>query len=192
MRRSAALLALGLLAPALLDAGPALASDWTVDTAKSKLGFSGVQVGAPFQGRFTRWEAHVAFDPAKPETGHATVLIDVASARTGDTQRDEALPQGDWFDAGKFPQARFEATSFRAKGGDTYEAVGTLTIRGLSHDAVLPFTLAVAGDTAHVQGRMQLVRTVFGVGQGAWSSGQWVALDVGVDVDLVATRVPGT
>ena len=175
---------------AVFAAGPALAADWTVDQGKSRLGFSGVQVGASFQGRFTRWEAHIAFDPAKPEAGHATVLIDMASARTGDTQRDEALPQGDWFASSQFPQARFEAKSFRAKGGGAYEAVGTLTIRGISHDAVLPFTLTVSGDTAHVQGRMQLVRTGFGVGQGAWSSGQWVALDVGVDVDLTATRSP--
>lgn len=180
---------LGLL---LLAAGPALASDWTVDQAKSRLGFSGVQVGVPFQGRFTRYEAHIAFDPAKPEAGHATVLIDVASARTGDTQRDEALPQPDWFDAAHFPQARFEVKSFRAKGGNAYEAAGTLSIRGISHDAVLPFTLAVTGDMAHAQGRLQLVRTGFGVGQGAWASGQWVALDVSVDVDLTATRVPGS
>ncbi len=183
--RTVSLILLGVIA-----AGPALAARWTVDPAKSRLGFSGVQVGTPFQGRFTRWTADIAFDPAKPDTGHATVLIDMASARTGDTQRDEALPQGDWFDSGKFPQARFDAKSFRVKGGNAYEAVGTLTIRGISHDAVLPFTLTVSGDTAHAQGRLQLVRTGFGVGQGAWSSGQWVALDVGVDVDLTATRMP--
>ena len=33
-----------------------------------------------------------------------------------------------------------------------------------------------------------LVRGAFGVGQGPWASGQWVGLDVGVDVDIVATR----
>lgn len=190
--RIAARSALGLLGLFLFAAGPALAADWAVDQGKSRLGFSGVQVGAPFQGRFTRWEAHIAFDPAKPESGHATVLIDTASARTGDTQRDEALPQADWFDSSHFPQARFEARSFRARGGNAYDAVGTLTIRGISHGAVLPFTLDIKGDTARVQGRMQLVRTGFGVGQGSWSSGQWVALDVGVDVDLTATRVPGS
>ncbi|MFK3889550.1 MULTISPECIES: hypothetical protein [Sphingomonadaceae] len=35
---------------------------------------------------------------------------------------------------------------------------------------------------------LQLLRNAFGVGQGAWSSGQWVALEVGVDIDIVATR----
>ena len=36
------------------------------------------------------------------------------------------------------------------------------------------------------------MRSDFGIGQGPWSSGQWVALEVGyVDVDLVATENPG-
>jgi polyisoprenoid-binding protein YceI len=167
-------------------ATPALAADWIVDPAKSHLGFSGVQTGTPFKGEFRHFDAKISFDPAHPETGHATVTIDVASAHTGDTQRDEAMPQADWFDAAKFPQARFEAKSFRAKGAGAYEALGTLSIRGLSHDVVLPFTLTINGSTAHATGRLQLVRTAFGVGQGPWASGQWVALEVGVDVDLTA------
>ena len=130
------------------------------------------------------------FDPATPEKGHAVVLIDLASARTGDAQRDEALPQKDWFDVGKSPQARYEATRFVDKGKGNYEAVGTLEIRGTTRDAVLPFHLETAGDQAHAKGHLDLVRTSFGVGQGAWATGQWVALEVGVDVDLKATRVP--
>ena len=190
--RRAALPRAVLLGALLIAAGPTFASDWAVDADKSRLGFSGTQVGVPFQGRFTRYDARITFDPAKPEAGSAVVVIDVTSARTGDTQRDEALPQADWLDAKQYAQARFEAHGFRAKGGDAYEAPGTLTIRGTSRDVVLPFTLTITGDTAHAQGRLQLVRTTFGVGQGAWSSGQWVALDVGVDVDLVAKRVSGT
>ena len=86
-------LALGLFAAPLA----AQAADWTVDPAKSRIGFSGTQVGAPFKGRFTRYDARIDFDPAKPEAGKAVVLIDLTSAETGDKQRDEALPQADWF-----------------------------------------------------------------------------------------------
>ncbi len=35
------------------------------------------------------------------------------------------------------------------------------------------------------------MRSEYGVGQGPWSTGEWVALDVGVDVDLVATKTAG-
>jgi polyisoprenoid-binding protein YceI len=83
--------------------------------------FSGVQVGIPFSGRF---EAKLEFDTAEPEAGHATVLIDLGRARTGDVQRDEALPQKDWFDVKGASQARFVDM-----GRGDYEAAGTLTIR---------------------------------------------------------------
>ena len=181
---------LALLLALQVCAAPALATEWRVDPKASTLGFSGVQVGVPFSGRFGRFEATISFDPAKPEAGRASVLVDLASARTGDVQRDEALPQKDWFDAKAASQARFEATRFVPKGDGTYEAVGTLTIRGVSRPVTLPFRLSVDGAQAHATGHTSLVRTEFGVGQGAWASGQWVALDVGVDIDLLATALP--
>lgn len=179
-----------LLLCAALVAAPAraVAADWAVDAAKSRLGFSGVQVGVPFKGRFKRFEAQIVFDPAAPEAGHALVTVDLASVETGDVQRDAALPQADWFAIQASPQARFEATRFVPKGGDAYEAVGSLTIRGVRRDATLPFRLTFAGDAARATGHLDLVRTDFGIGQGPWASGQWVALEVGVDLDLVATR----
>ncbi|KMO40936.1 YceI family protein [Methylobacterium aquaticum] len=186
-------LALGL-STASLAAAPlaAQAADWTVDPGKSRIGFSGVQVGAPFKGRFTRYDAQISFDPQKPEAGKAVVLIDLTSAETGDKQRDEALPQADWFDAGKTKQAWFEATRFVAKGGDAYDAVGTLTIRGLRKDVTLPFTLTVSGGTAHAVGRLDLVRTDYGVGQGPWANDSMVALQVGVEIDVTATAKSGS
>ena len=177
-----------LVALLLFAVSPAFAADWTVDSAKSALSFSGVQNGEAFKGVFGKWTADISFDPAHPETGHAKVSIDLASARTGDTQRDSALPQAEWFNVKATPTATFEATSFVAKGGDAYEAPGTLTIRGIGKAVVLPFTLAVSGDKASAKGHLALVRTGFGVGQGVWATGDWVALEVGVDVDLVATK----
>ncbi|KQP07959.1 polyisoprenoid-binding protein [Methylobacterium sp. Leaf99] len=168
------------------------AAEWQVDPSKSAIRFSGVQVGVPFTGGFQRFEAAVDFDPAKPETGHATVLIDLSSAKTGDVQRDEALPQKDWFDVKAEAKARFEATRFVDKGDGRYDAVGTLTIRGKSKPVTLPFRFTLDGGKAHAVGHLDLVRTEFGVGKGPWASGQWVALEVGVDVDLVASAEPGT
>lgn len=168
----------------------ASANGWTVDMAASALGFTGSQMGAAFTGRFERFTAEIAFDPAAPESGRALVVVDTGSARTGDGQKDKAMPGADWFDVGQFPEARFEATTFRRTGPDAFEAVGTLTIRGVTQPLILPFTLAPEGDASRARGSVQLIRTDFGVGQGQWSSGNWVALEVTVTVDLLARR-PG-
>ncbi len=170
----------------------AAAAEWTVDPAGSRLGFAGTQTGAPFIGRFKTWTAVIAFDPAKPEAGHVLVTVDVASAATDDPQKDEAMPGPDWFDAGKFARATFEATGFRPMGGEAYETTGRLSLRGTGKDVTLPFALTVAGDRAHAVGKAKLVRTDFGVGQGAWADGGNVGLDVDVDFDLIASRKAGS
>ncbi|WP_297297460.1 YceI family protein [uncultured Methylovirgula sp.] len=173
---------------AMARASAADAPNWTVDLAKSKLGFSGTQTGEPFTGSFTRYDARIAFDPAHLEASHLTVTVDLASATTGDTQRDTALPGDDWFDIAHFPQASFVSDTVRKKPDGTYQATGRLTLRGITHPLTLPFTLDIKGGSAHAKGHAALIRTAFGIGQGQWATGDYVALEVGVDIDLVATR----
>ncbi|CAA7627394.1 YceI family protein [Magnetospirillum sp. SS-4] len=178
-----------LVAAALLWSISAQAAEWSAGGGNaSRLGFVGSQGGSPFEGRFERWTAKIDFDPANPAAGRVVVDIDMTSAATGDRQKDDSLPQAEWFDAATFPRARFEAAGFRATGGNAYEAAGRLTIRGIGKDVVLPFTLDIAGTTARAKGRLPLIRTDYGIGQGPWKTGETVALDVAVTFDLTATR----
>ena len=171
--------AFSALAMSFLAATPVFAADWTIDPAHSIIGFSGTQTGNTFTGHFGKFDGTVSLDPAHPEDGHATITINIASATTADRQRDSAMPRSDWFNVASFPTATFEARSFRAKGGNAYEAVGTLTIRGVSRPETLPFTLDINGPTAHAKGHLDLIRSAFGIGQGPWATGQWVALRSG-------------
>jgi polyisoprenoid-binding protein YceI len=179
--------AIGLL---VAGATPSLASSWKVDPARSHIGFSGTQTGDAFKGEFTDYQATIDFDPADSGVGHALIVIDLASAKTGDSQRDEALPGEDWFNVGQFPKARFEVKKFTSKGANAYEAVGTLSIRNISRDVVLPFTLDIKEGVAHAKGHVDLMRNVFGVGQNAWATDEYVGFPVGIDVDLIATPGP--
>jgi polyisoprenoid-binding protein YceI len=129
----------------------------------------------------------VSLDPDRLDDAKIVVTVDIASAATGDRQRDAAMPAKEWFDVAGFPQARFESREVRKTAGG-YEAVGDLTLRGVTKQIALPFTLAIDGRTAHAKGHLGLRRDLFGVGQGEWASGDWVGLDVGVDFDLKAER----
>ena len=65
---------------------------------------------------------------------------------------------------------------------------GNLTLRGVTRPLTLPFTLEIDGSVAQAKGRVELSRDAFGVGQGPWATGEWVALEVGVDIAITATR----
>lgn len=165
---------------------PGAAAGWQVDSQASHLTFVGTQSGSSFEGHFGKFVAEIDFDPANPAAGHILVRIDMTSAATGQRERDEALPQPEWFDVKNFPEARFEAKGLRATSPGTFEAPGQITIRGVSKPLLLPFTFHRDGDTARATGQVVLVRSDFGIGQGPWASDQWVGTKVTVNFDLVA------
>ena len=112
----------------------------------------------------------------------------MASARTGDDQRDASLPAPDWFDTATHPKAVFTATRFEKVGEGRYVARGSLSLRGVSRPLSLPFRLTIDGDTATVRGVTSLDRTAFGVGQGEWTKTDQIPAKVSVRVDLKARR----
>jgi polyisoprenoid-binding protein YceI len=186
LKRAALSAIVGL--PLIAAAVPGQAATWKVDPAHSKLGFSGTQTGEHFDGKFTRYDTNIAFDPEHLDAAHIGVTVETGSVTTANPQRDNALPGKDWLDVTEFPRAQFEAKSIRRAGNGAYEAVGALTIRGITRPLTVPLTFDISGDTARLKGHAQLIRTAFGVGQGPWASPQWVALEVGVDFDLLAKR----
>jgi polyisoprenoid-binding protein YceI len=181
---AALFLGLAALAPA---AWAAPAPNWTVDPS-SKLGFRGVMGGDAFNGTFRRWSAQIAFDPKNLTGSKVVVSVDAASAVTGDADRDSALPTADWFDAAKFPKATFVTRSFRDLGGGKYEALGDLSLRGVTRPVALDFTLQISGDKAVMTGQTVLDRTAFGVGQGQWKAGDTLKPQVVVVVALSARQ----
>lgn len=163
-------------------------TSWSVDKARSKLGFSATQNGNRFEGVFTEYEAQIFFDPKNLSDASVNVSIKMDSAETGDRQRDSALSGADWFKVKEFPTAKFISTDIKLVGDGNYQAIGALTIKDITKDIVLPFTLNIEDDTATSNGSVTLVRTDFGVGQGEFSTEQWVGFEVDVSIDVVATR----
>lgn len=172
----------------LLASAPAAAARWTVVPEKSRLSFTAVQAEAPFTGEFKRFVAKIAFDPDALDQSKAVVTVDLASAVTGASDRDEALPAAVWFNVAEHPKATFETTGFRSLGEGRYAADATLTIKGTTRDVTLPFTLTISGGTAHAEGSLTIDRLDFNVGTGDFSTGKWIDREVTVTVDLVATK----
>lgn len=187
MKLFASLAALSLIVvPALAQAAPA--AIWTVDKTASALRFASSFGGEAFSGVFKQWDADIRFDPANLAGSSVAATVNVASASTGSTDRDQALPTANFFDAAHFPKATFVAKGFKAVAPGRYEAAGVLTLRGVAKPLTLPFTLAIAGAQAKMTGAVAINRLAFGVGQNEWKVTTTLPAAVSVNLVLVARK----
>lgn len=177
---------LTLAAVPAIAAAPAPA--WTVDKAVSRIGFSSSFGGAAFTGDFRTWDAQIRFDPNNLAGSSAVVTIDTASVATGDADRDKTLPDVPWFASAQYPKATFRAQTFKALGGGRYQAIGALTLRGVTKPLTLPFSLAIKGTEAKMTASLGLNRLAFGVGQGEWAKTEVIPATVNLTIGLTAHR----
>lgn len=167
-----------------------LAAAWAIDHGASRIGFTGAHSGDAFSGRFEQWEGDIRFDPANLAGSRATVLVQVGSARTGDSTQENALEGEEWLDPKGRPVARFQANAFRSLGDDRYEATGTLALKQTSLPVVLPFTFSERDGVATVKGSLKLDRRAFDIGMQSDGGGDWVSMEIGVVIDVTAKRAP--
>ena len=146
---------------------PAWAQDWQMADG-STLGFRTSFQGEAFDGRFTRFTPQVRFNPEDLANARFDVRIDLASADTRNSERDDTLKSADFFDVGKTPTARYTATAFTALGNGRYRADGRLQLRGNSRPVALVFSWK-QNKGAVLAGEAVLNRLDFGVGAGDWA-----------------------
>ena len=178
---------LALFAALTLSAGFAAAAHataWRV-LPGSTLGFAGSFQGAGFSGRFKRYTAVIAWDPAHPQACHFDVEVDLASADTANSQRDQLLPGADFFDVAKFPQARFVASGCKAVAGGALTSAGTLNLRGISRPVALTLHFAPQGKDEVLTVTANLDRLVFGIGSGEWADPSTIGRVVTVNARLL-------
>lgn len=157
--------------------------------AQSEIVFVSKQMGVPVEGRFKKFDAQIAFDPAKPDASKIAFTVDIASATLGVPESDAELPKATWFNTAKFPQATFQSTAVKGLGGGKFEVSGKLAIKGSSRDVVVPVALTQSGATTTVTGTFPLKRLAFKIGENEWADTSMVADDVQVKFKLALTGV---
>lgn len=172
----------------LIAAGPVQAGQWTVDYARSRLGFTVMWGKEPFSAVFKSWKADIDFEPNDPAHARVDVTVMLDSEISDEPDFDDGLKGAMGFQVSQFPLAHFVATDFARKGSNSYLATGRLSLKGISRPLTLPFTLAIENGRAHMKGSADVIRTDFEVGQGVWAAPTPVAHNVTVTIDLYATR----
>jgi polyisoprenoid-binding protein YceI len=109
------------------------AIDPTHTFANFEIGHMGTST---LRGRFDKKEGLVKFDRTA-RTGNVDITIDVGSVNTGVEPFNQHLLSEDFFNAAKFPTARFVSSKFSFNGDKLTEVAGKLTLLGKT----LPVTL---------------------------------------------------
>jgi len=164
-----------------LWATAALAAEFNaVQPDKSAIDFVAKQMGVAVDGRFNKFVARIAFDPARPDKGQAQIDIDLASIDAGSAEANDEVKGKGWFNTREFPTAKFVSDSVGSLGGGRYEARGKLTIKGRTRAVVAPFGARIDGNSAVLDGVIPVLRLQYGIGDGLWADTATVADEVQV------------
>lgn len=149
-----------LLVLATATSAHAAPVEYRFDSVHSTLYFHADHMGfSTSVGRFTRWEGGFTFDPDNPGANRADVRVEIGSLELGDDNWNRTMLGRKWFDAERFPQARFVGTRFEMTGERTAKLHGELSLKDKTHPLTLdvrinrigthPYTLkATAGFSA--------------------------------------------
>ena len=154
----------------------------------SRLGFTAHYGTDPVNSTFRKWQARIKF--CADDLPHASIAatVSLASAVTGDPDRDENLRGASFFDTAQFAQARFTASGFKQLSTGRYAANGNLSLHGVNRPVRVVFTLVQSGAKATAQGSTTLSRLAFGVGSDEWAATDQIPDAVAVQFTIRAHR----
>ncbi|MDX1586092.1 MAG: YceI family protein, partial [Balneolaceae bacterium] len=129
-------------APSSIDT----ALPWAIDKAHSNITFEITHFFTPVNGKFHDYNADINFDPNDLEGSNVDVEVMVSSIDTDNEKRDGHLMSDDFFNAEKFPKITFASDKITSEGDNKFLAHGKLTIKDVTRDVQLPFTLLGVND----------------------------------------------
>lgn len=146
-------------------------------------------------GKFTDFSVTLINDEKDVKKSSVSVVIKTASINTGITARDNHLRTADFFDAEKYPEITFKSSSIVKKGKQLI-AVGTFTMRGVSKEISLPFTIIgpnknAAGDKMNLgyAARITLNRREFGINWEHKTVPNFIGDNVEVELELMTKAI---
>jgi polyisoprenoid-binding protein YceI len=184
------LIVLCLLASAVFSsASRAQAPVFVITPGESTIKFD-VEASVAIVGKFDKWDATLTFTSPELSTGVLDIKIHAATVDTGSGMKNGKLKGKDFFDADRNPLITFHSTKVEQAGPDTVAFEGDFTIRGVTKQERLVFTVTGKGTgSGSIKGVMAFDRKQYGMDSGIPFIK--IADRVEVNVDLKGKRVSG-
>lgn len=121
--------------------------------------------GSEVEGSFSGLKGQIAYFPTAPEKFTATVSVNASSIETGNNTRNRHLKEEKYFNVEKHPTITVSAKGAKTgKVSGAYITTASVTIKGVTKNVELPFTVSKQKDGFLFEGKMALNRRNFGVG----------------------------
>jgi polyisoprenoid-binding protein YceI len=175
----------------LLISSPVLALEFKqVQANDSAVTFGFKQMGVPLDGKFNKFSAQLSFDPTQLAKAQARIEIDLASIDTGSAEGNEEVVGKKWFNVKDYPTASFVSTGIKALGGNRYQALGKLSIKGRTQDVAAPVTFQSDGKRGIFEGAFEIKRLDYAIGEGEWTDVSSVANEIQIKFHVVVNASP--
>lgn len=150
-----------------------------------KLEFSAVQDGSRFTGRFENFSVEYCWPgDAAPADGAIRVSVRPASAVTNNRDRDQTLESDEFFAVDAYPESTWVSREI-SRDGDGYRATGELTIRDITRQQPVTFSLERVEEGWRMRGEAEVRRLDYDVGTGEFADTDFIGNRVGIAFDLV-------
>jgi len=172
----------GLVATAALAAPTPIT--FVMVPAESSIRFEVMQGTGPVKGGFEKFGADISFHPDALEQSKATVVIETGSMFLSDAEAQATAVNNEWVDITSYPTATFTTDTFNIMGAGSYQAMGSLTMKGVTIPVTLSFTLDQFSEKeAKITGTATVKRRDLKIG---WEDTKSVADEVKIFVNLKA------
>ena len=199
---AARMLALLLSAMMALGAMPVSAktASYALDPVHTRIAFQVSHAGFSNPiGSFSGSTGHLEFDDKDWSTARLDVRVPLASLNLGDSKWQQKILDSTFFNASKFPEARFVSTQVKMSDAQHGSVVGDLTLHGVTHPVTLSVTLnalkrhpLTLKKTAGFSATATLSRKDFGISAWEHLVGDQVQLILEVEAVRVHEASPAT
>ena len=167
----------------------AFAEQWKLLPEHSSIGFTASYDDIAFDGHFEKFSVELYFDPKQPAASKLSSSVETASVNTNSRDRDEALADPAWFHFSVYPTANFIGHQISQLDSETFQAIGTLTIRNQKQEITFPFKWrSLNANQTQVSAEFLLDRRDFEIGNGEWTEDETIGFSVNVKISLVLTN----
>jgi polyisoprenoid-binding protein YceI len=179
------------------EASVATGTSYAVDAATSNVGWQGTGVGHGHEGIFKLNSGTLSIANGNIAAGNFEIniaSIDDTDIKDG-SKKDLIghLLGADFFDATKYPTAKFEVTKCEALTGDstaTHTISGNLTLKDSTTNVTFPAMVSVSETEVSAKAKFVIDRTKWGMSYGNDKSlkDKFISPEVGITLDIKAKK----